>query len=355
MGAIESIRMRMLRMPLVTPYWSMISTLYAFDAMVAEARMRDGAIGYGECVIVNGYTHETPEGGWDFCREYAERLSGQTVAAARVALAPHLHKHAHAVSCISAALEMAQGHPLLSATSIERRVAVLAPLHSKDRAELPDEIERRLAEGYRTLKVKVGQDVSADLARVAHIQACVAGRAIIRLDANQGYSVQDGCAFASAIDPHGIELLEQPCAAGDWDAAVTVKEVARVPMMLDESIFGEPDIERAGRLHAASYIKLKLVKVAGIDALRAGLACVGRLGMRAVLGNGVATEIGNWMEACVSAERVQTASEGNGFLKPLGRLFRDPLPFSDGCIVIPAGYSPEIDRAKLEEYTVQRA
>lgn len=351
-AVIDSVRMRMLRMPLETPYWSMISTLHAFDAMVAEVRLRGGGEGFGECVIVNGYTHETPAGGWAFCTEQAPRLAGRPVPAALELLAPHAHEHAHAVSCLAAAIEMAAGHSLLAASTRERRVPLLAPLHSKDLGALPDEIERRLSEGFRTLKVKVGQDVRADLARVRQIQASVAGRALIRLDANQGFSRADGCDFAATLDPAGIELLEQPCAADDWDAAVAVKAVSKVPMMLDESIYGEPDIERAGRLRAARYIKLKLVKTPGIDALRQGLAAIARSGMRAVLGNGVSTEIGNWMEACVSADGLTTASEGNGFLKPLGRLFLDPLTCASGCIVLPAGYRPEIDRAALERFGV---
>jgi L-alanine-DL-glutamate epimerase-like enolase superfamily enzyme len=62
---------------------------------------------------------------------------------------------------------------------------------------------------------------------------------------NQGYDREQGCAFAVALDPEGIELFEQPCAAGDWDAARAVADVSPVPMMLDESIYGMADIERA--------------------------------------------------------------------------------------------------------------
>jgi L-alanine-DL-glutamate epimerase-like enolase superfamily enzyme len=29
-----------------------------------------------------------------------------------------------------------------------------------------------------------------------------------------------------ALDPEGIELFEQPCAAGDWDAHLAVARVA---------------------------------------------------------------------------------------------------------------------------------
>ena len=40
--------------------------------------------------------------------------------------------------------------------------------------------------------------------------AVAAGRATLRIDANRAYSREDGCRFASSIDPVGIELFEQP-------------------------------------------------------------------------------------------------------------------------------------------------
>ena len=124
-----------------------------------------------------------------------------------------------------------------------------------------------LAEGFGTLKIKVGFDAGEDARRVKRIQKAVAGRCRLRIDANQGYDREQGRAFAAALDPEGIELFEQPCAAGDWDAARAVADVSPVPMMLDESIYGMDDIERAARLEAARFIKLKLMKMGGLEAL----------------------------------------------------------------------------------------
>ncbi len=45
-----------------------------------------------------------------------------------------------------------------------------------------------LARGYRALKIKVGKDIESDVERVTAIHAAVAGRASLRLDANQGWT-----------------------------------------------------------------------------------------------------------------------------------------------------------------------
>ena len=83
-----------------------------------------------------------------------------------------------------------------------------------------------LEAGYSTIKVKVGWKVEDDLRRVRHIQRALPDVRRIRIDANQGYSKEDACTFARSLDPAGIELFEQACAAGDWDAALAVKRAA---------------------------------------------------------------------------------------------------------------------------------
>ena len=231
---------------------------------------------------------------------------------------------------------MLQGHPLLEV--MERtEVPLLAIINAMEEDAIAAEIEARLQEGYGTLKVKVGFDADADAGRVRFIQDTVSGRALIRLDGNQGYCVEDAKKFAASLSPDGIELFEQPCPAGDWDAAVAVADVASVPMMLDESIYGPDDIERAAELNAADFIKLKLMKAGGLDALADGLKQIRGLGMTPVLGNGVASDPGCWMEACAARRLIDNAGEMNGFLKPETGIFASPLAVSNGSVVLEAG------------------
>ncbi len=201
----------------------------------------------------------------------------------------------------------------------------------------------------------MGKDADADLARVAAVQRAVRGRATIRLDANRGFSREDGCRFGAALDPEGIELFEQPCESNDWDSNAAVAAVSTVPVMLDESIYGIDDIERAAGIDGIGFIKLKLKKMGGIDLLRRGLARIRERGMIPVLGDGVSTEIGCWMEACVARETIDNAGEFNGFLKPKARLFVNRLRFSDGALELDAGFVPEIDRETLEAHRVDVA
>jgi L-alanine-DL-glutamate epimerase-like enolase superfamily enzyme len=208
-----------------------------------------------------------------------------------------------------------------------------------------------LADGFRTLKVKVGFNVDTDLRRLAKIQEATAGRATLRLDANHSYTREQGCAFGVAIDPTGIELFEQPCDNADWAGNAAVAAVSRVPVMLDESIYGTADIDRAATIDGIGFVKLKLKKLGGLDLLQAGLERIRRQGMTPVLGDGTATEIGCWQEASVARVVIDNAGEMNGFLKFRERLFADPLKFVDGAILLPAGYRPTLDKNVLQRVT----
>jgi L-alanine-DL-glutamate epimerase-like enolase superfamily enzyme len=234
-------------------------------------------------------------------------------------------------------------------------VPLLGVVNGSEARELEVEVAHLLDEGFGTLKVKVGFDVDQDARRVRLIQRIVAGRCLLRLDANQGYDRERGCAFAAALDPQGIELFEQPCAAGDWDGALAVAAVSAVPMMLDESIYGMEDIERAARLGAARFIKLKLMKMGSLESLAKGIRRIRELGMEPVLGNGVACEVGCWMEACVARTLIANAGEMNGFLKPVTRLLAEPLPFADGALVLDAGCVPRLEPQAVAACTVARA
>ena len=74
------------------------------------------------------------------------------------------------------------------------------------------------------------------------------------------------------------------------------------------------------------------------------------LGMESVLGDGLSSELGCWMEACVASVTIRNTGEFNGFLKPKDRLFAEPLQFIAGELVLPARFVPAIDANALEAH-----
>jgi L-alanine-DL-glutamate epimerase-like enolase superfamily enzyme len=251
------------------------------------------------------------------------------------------------------AIEALEGSAFLHVAE-NTELPLLVPVSALKPEPIAEEIDRRIAAGFKVFKVKVGKDVQADLARVRAIQQAAAGRASLRLDANRAFSRDDALSFASRLDPEGIDLFEQPCEADDWDANAAVARASPVPLMLDEPICALADIDRAATLPNVGYCKLKLKRFGSLERLAEGLNRVRSRGMRPVLGDGLGSEIHNWMEACVARTTIDNAGEFNGFLKHPDKLFRQPLGFERGAIVMPAGYRPELDRGAIERLTVER-
>lgn len=333
---ISTITLYRFSLPLIRPYKLALGDVEAFDTVLCIAENRDGSLGFGEATILTGYTPETIEESWRIAGDLARCTAGRDTAEAKDAIAAEHATAPFTSTAVMTAVEMLEGHSTLKVTE-RTEVPLLAILNATGKDAITEEIEARLNEGYATLKVKVGFDAEDDLARVTFIQDKLGGRALIRLDGNQGYNVEDALRFATGLKPVGIELFEQPCPADDWDAASTVAKAAPVPMMLDESIYGPDDIDRAADLGAAKYIKLKLMKAGSLDALAKGLKQIRDRGMTPVLGNGVASDPGCWMEACVARNLVDNAGEMNGFLKPQAGLFANPLAMVRGSMALNPG------------------
>jgi len=353
MAIVERLNLYRLEVPLAMPYKLAFGPVTRFDTIVVEAQDDDGRIGLGEATLLTGYTDETIDGAWELMRRLAAGFPGLAPERCAELAAGVVETAPFAATGLTTAMEMLQSSVWLQVHGATR-VPLLGVVNGSEARELEVEVARLLDDGFGTLKVKVGFDADEDARRVRLIQRIVAGRCLLRLDANQGYDRERGCAFAAALDPEGIELFEQPCAAGDWDGAQAVAAVSAVPMMLDESIYGMEDIERAARLGAARFIKLKLMKMGSLESLARGIRRIRELGMEPVLGNGVACEVGCWMEACVARTLINNAGEMNGFLKPVTRLLAEPLRFSDGALVLAAGYAPRLDQDAVSACTVAR-
>jgi L-Ala-D/L-Glu epimerase / N-acetyl-D-glutamate racemase len=356
---IDAIDVRLLEVPLTRPYRLAFGAVDHYDTILVSLASADGRKGYGEATLLTGYTDETLAESWPLACELARTLVGADVGAFAQRIDAITGRAPFVATAFRTALDLLRGHPLL-ATPMDTplRVPILGLLQGDGETELDETFARLLDDGYRTVKVKVGFDVATDLAQVALIQRVVAGRAAIRVDANQGYDAAAAAAFIAGVDPAGIELFEQPCAAGDWvahRAAAAAAARTGLPLMLDESIYGLADIERAARENACTHLKVKLMKFASIDALVAAIARIRALGLRPVLGNGVACDVSCWMEACVAARHIDNAGEMNGFLKATPMLLDPPLHFHDGHIVLEPGVRPMLDARAVAAYTVDAA
>lgn len=353
MVRIDRVVLRHAEFPLATPYVVSARTAYVFDPIFIEVGDSSGRAGWGEALISPGYTSETAAGSWAVASKLASSIIGRDSAQAREIALAILPGSPGTVSALLSALDMIDADPLLSVPE-ETRVPLLAPFQEGDPRRYDQHAQSLLERGFQTIKVKVGFDWQQDLKRVEAIQRAFDGRASFRLDANRAFSRSDGISFGSRLDPAGIMLFEQPCGANAWEDNAAVAAESAVPVMLDESIYGVDDIDRAATIQGVGFVKLKLKKIGGLKMLRDAIERVRELGMTPVLGDGTATEVGCWMEACVAATCIDNAGEMNGFLKTSKPVLRETLPFEQGAIVLRPGWRPDVDHAHLDAHTREK-
>jgi L-alanine-DL-glutamate epimerase-like enolase superfamily enzyme len=106
--------------------------------------------------------------------------------------------------------------------------------------------------------------------------------AIFRIDANCGWTIDETIKNAIALTELGVEFLEQPMKADDWDAHREVFLKSVLPVIADESCQVEADVAKChNHFHG---INVKLVKCGGLTSARRMLINAKDLGMKTMVG-----------------------------------------------------------------------
>lgn len=348
-GKIEEIQSFRLKMPLNVPYHLSLGEVEHFDLFLFRVRV-EGVEGIGETVPLPGYSKETGDSVWELLQEWTGRLPGMEAGEALRKLASVRRKYPFAATAITTAIETAT-HSL--ELSEEIRVPLLGTVMDHSEEGLEDGVESLLRQGYTTLKVKVGWDERDDVSRVRRVQELVGEQANIRIDANQAYDLDQALYLVHHVDFSNIELFEQPFPVGDWENMVQLSRESPLPLMLDESIDSEAELEEMIRLRCAGVVKFKLMKAGSMNELERLILRARDAGLKVVLGNGVAGDVGNFHELVLAGRLVETAGEMNGFLKQERRLLSNPYEVSRGSVTLPAGYAPRLDWHRVQSCVVE--
>ena len=121
-------------------------------------------------------------------------------------------------------------------------------------------------QGFTCLKVKCGMDPDQDIEVVLAIRSTVGPNIKIRLDANEGYSLEKALRVIETLEKLGadVEILEQPTPAKYLYALKEVTAQCTVPIMADEPALTLRDSLKAVKMEIADMINIKLMKIGGI-------------------------------------------------------------------------------------------
>ncbi|MFN2488823.1 MAG: dipeptide epimerase [Actinomycetota bacterium] len=288
----------------------------------------DGITGVGE-VSPGGRWEETPESvEAELQAVDLDALSGPfdiegistllPAGSARCALDIALHDLAAKLAALSVAELLGLGARPLPVTSVTVPIAEVHRMAARARA-LSD---------HPVLKMKLGFEGDVDAVRV--VRRAYDGA--LRVDANEGWSVEEAPERLKALEPFDIELCEQPIRAGYLEALRRVTESTSIPIFADEDVGTSADV---ARLHGiVDGVNLKLRKAGGIRETVKAMATARAQGMRVMLGCDLESGVAATAQASV-ASLVDHADLDGPLL-----LAEDPYPgvtYSRGTMALPEG------------------
>lgn len=366
---IRKIRLREIRLPLREPFTISSGSIDVRRIMLVEVVDDDGVSGWGECVADAdpNYSPEIIETATTIIDGFlAPRILRRKIDHPRE-VAPIFADGIRGHFMAKAALEMAiwalaaekAGVPLAKLLGGEReRIPVGISIGIQKSKELLVERARRAAaDGYRRIKLKIKP--GADIDHVAAVREALGPDAVISVDANAAYRIEDADHVA-ALDRFGLLMIEQPLRAGDVVRHAQLAKRIKTPICLDESIESVDDAEVALELGACRLINIKPGRVGGFaSSLAIHDLCRSR---------GIKNWCGGMLESGIGrAHNVALASLANfelpGDISPSARYWAEDIVTpewtmdKDGYVTVPwqkPGLGVRIDVEKLDRISEWR-
>lgn len=268
--AIDSVKLRQVKMPLVHFFETSFGRTYERDMVLVEVS-GGGMTGWGEVTAGENpfYNEEWTESAWQIIQHYvAPVVIGKELGSAAEAgnLTKHIRGHKMARGGVETAIwdleARMQGVPLhvLIGGGARQEIPSGVSLGIQDSVDdLLRVIERELADGYQRIKMKIkpGRDVE-DIREVRKRFPNIK----LMADANSAYTLADTDKL-KALDEFYLMMIEQPLAHDDIIDHAVLQAKLDTPICLDECIRSAHHAEQAIRLNAGRIVNIKLGRVGG--------------------------------------------------------------------------------------------
>jgi Mandelate racemase / muconate lactonizing enzyme, N-terminal domain./Mandelate racemase / muconate lactonizing enzyme, C-terminal domain. len=272
---IKEIEICAIKLPFIEPFVISYMSYETMPSIIVKITTDDGLVGYGEGVPDEHVTGETWESTYQVLQtmlapkligqnplniEFIHELMDQTVFGVPTA------KAAIDIACYDL-MGKAMGVPVyvLLGGKYHQRFPLAFVLSIKSPEQMADDAEKRLEQGYRAFKIKVGTDIDNDIKRIRAVRERVGRDVGIRVDVNQGWQTSHASIKAmEMIKDLGIDWVEQPVAADDIDGMAEVKRKTTIPVMIDEGLHGKTRMREIIAKNAADKVNIKLMKCGGI-------------------------------------------------------------------------------------------
>ena len=213
-----------------------------------------------------------------------------------------------------------------------------------------------VADGFRTIKLKVGANVEDDVRRCRLARATVGKDIAIAIDANQRWDVAPAIAWLRRLVEFDIAWIEEPTSPDDvLGHAAIRKGVAPMPVSTGEHTHNRVMFKQLLQAQAVDLIQIDAARVGGVNENLAILLLAAKFGVRVFPhagGVGLCELVQHLAMADFVAITGRMEDRAIEFVDHLHEHFVDPVRIRDGRYLAPSapGMSAQMKEASIREH-----
>lgn len=341
-------------------------------SVIVRMRADNGLCGLGESDPLVGFTTEGPESVMETIRHYiAPAVLGMdpgNIAALHMRMDAAVPGSPFAKAPIDIAAYDLLGRQLgvpvyqILGGRVRDRVPMIWPIGGGTPAENVAEALEKIAEGYRTLHIKVGAlSPDEDVERLRAVRAAIGDDIFIMVDANQAWDRSAALRTIARLQPLKLSIIEQPVPAWDIESMTLIQARSSTLISADEALSSPHQVVELIRRQAARAFSLKTGKCGGLFRTRQIAAIIEAAGLTCFVNSMIEMGISVAASLHLAASVPNLIAHGHALMSNL-RLKQDILmpnsfQYDGRDILIPAhchGLGVAVDEALLAERTVER-
>lgn len=208
---------------------------------------------------------------------------------------------------------------------------------------------RYVARGFKTIKLRLGVgSFDDDLRRLGKLRDEFGNSVSLSVDVNGQWSDDDALSQIIALEPYNLSYIEQPVSKTSWTMIECLAKHSKVPVMLDESMASNDDVDRVISIGGQLAAHLKLIKFGGLRPLIAAGKKLNAAGIPIMVGQ---MNEGALATAAAAHAAITLQASGNELYGADG-IINDPAEtpkYQDGNIILPEapGIGPVFNASKL--------
>ncbi len=328
--------------------------------LIVQVHAADGTIGYGETICL-----------WEFVEPIVVRsiiplaLGEDALNIERLCKkieGAGFYHHQRALVAALCGFEMAlwditgkqAGLPLyqLWGGAYRKEIPLVGYVQSKQPEQAAADAAAFVADGYQTIKAKIGMSPGTDITIVAAIRDSIGPDIKLRADVNGAWTIGTAKRMLRKLEPYDLEYVEQPLQMNDLRGHAELRKQFSTPIALDESAYTMQEVLNIIRTEAADVLLLDPHQSGGLSRCRKAAAIAEAAGLPITFHSGA--ELGfstaAYLHLAASLANLVLAIDSQ-YTNQCDEITTERHAIAGGCMRPPAqpGLGMKLDAGKLAQ------